>query len=146
MYGKVFTKMYEGSMVGAGADVFALWPYIIANADMQGMVELNPPLIAFKLGMTEAEVVNVISKFLAPDPRSRSKELEGRKLECVGEFLYHVVNFEYYRKIRNAEDRREAVRGAVEKHRKAKRGQPLAGEVENVRRWANGEQPDVTPQ
>lgn len=117
MYGKCFASMYEGSMMGKGPEVFAVWPYVLANASDEGFVELNPFLVGVKIGMKTEEVKGVIEEFLSPDPQSRSKELEGRKLEKLGEFLYRIVNHGYYRAIRNAEDRKEQNRLAQARYR-----------------------------
>ena len=66
---------------------------------------------------------------------------EGRKLERVGEFLYHIINYEYYRAIKNQADRREANRVAQATYRAKKKGEvglkngkPLKGEVEYLDR------------
>lgn len=128
--------MYEGSMVGMGPEFFAVWPYVIACADIDGNVELNPIVIGAKIGMKSEAVEKVIDKFMQPDPRSRSKVMEGRKLERIGEFTYRIVNYEFYRSLKRYEDRREQNRlsQAAFRERKAelkvfKRSKPLAGEV-----------------
>ncbi len=104
-------------MMGAGPEVFALWPYIISNCDKGGHLEINPKLVAAKIGMDQTSVEKIIERFCQPEPGSRSKVLEGRKLERCGEFLYRVVNYEYYRNIRNAEDRAESNRLAQARYR-----------------------------
>lgn len=131
-------------MMGAGPKVFAIWPYIIANADADGFVELNPKLMALLIGMTEEEVGDVIFGFLEPDAQSRTKRAEGRKLERVGEFMYRVVNFEKYQTMRTYEIRRAQNRAAAAKHRAKKKGAvlpkstPLAGEAAAVKGYQNG--------
>lgn len=109
--------MYKGSMYGAGPEVFAVWPYVIANANMEGVVELNPQEMANALGMTQNAVLEVISRFIQPDDKSRSKVKEGRKLERLGEYSYSIVNYAYYRAIRKEEDRREQNRMAAAVYR-----------------------------
>ncbi len=93
-------------MLGAGIAVFAVWNYIITKV-RDGHVEVNPKLLAFTLGGTEVEVRAALEFLESPDPNSRSKLEEGRRLVREGEFQYRVVNWEYYQKIRNEEDRRE---------------------------------------
>lgn len=121
MFGKCFSKMYRGSMRGKGPEVFALWPYIISNCDRYGFLELNPEIVAFEIGMPEDRVIAVLDGFLKPDPKSRRKELEGRKLERVEEYMYRVVNYEYYRSQKNVEDRRDSNREAAERYREKKK-------------------------
>jgi hypothetical protein len=98
--------MYEGSMVGSGINVFAVWNYIIVKA-RRGVVEINPKLLAFKLGGEEREVREALEFLQRPDPDSRSKLEEGRRIVREGEFQYRLVNWEHYDKIRNEADRRE---------------------------------------
>lgn len=116
MYGKIFETMYSGSMVGKGSPMFAVWGYVIANMKPERVaegrafgahVELNAKLLAFILGEKEEVVRGVIKRLCSPDPESRSKEEQGRRLIQLGEFDYRVVNGEHYRKLRTAEERRE---------------------------------------
>lgn len=100
--------MYEGSMVGAGCHVFAVWGYVIAKGHYDTeTVELNPRLLAFILGSTEIEIFKAIDFLCAPDVTSRSKVEEGRKLIRKGEFLYFIPNLKYYRDLFDEEARRE---------------------------------------
>lgn len=121
MFGKLFASMYAGSMYGAGPEVFAVWPYVIATADMTGVVELNSEMMANALGMTKERVESVIERFLQPDPKSRSKVKDGRKLERLGEYSYQIINYAHYRAIRTGEDRREQNRVAAAEYRVRKK-------------------------
>ena len=105
MYGKHFASAYTGSMLGAGADVFAVWGYCIANA-VGGQVELNPIHVAALIGMTPEAVERAVVFLCAPDPRSRSTAEEGRRLVREGTFACRMPNWEAYRAVRNEEERR----------------------------------------
>lgn len=105
-YGKHYASMYTGSMVGAGPCVFAVMGYIIANKDESGKVELNPPLLAYVLGATPEQVQSAIDYLMAPDPNSRTKTHDGRRIIRVGQFLYQVVNHDLYTRKRS-KDRTE---------------------------------------
>lgn len=106
MYGKLFSSAFTGSMLGAGADVFAVWAYVIA-ATIDSRVELNPRLLAAIIGMTEDRVNTAIEYLCAPDSRSRNKDMEGRRLIREGEFQFFVTGHTIYRKLRNEDERRE---------------------------------------
>ena len=106
MYGKHFESMYEGSMVGKGAVYFAVWGYVIAKA-RSGYVEINPVLLAAILGCEKEEVDRVVCDMQQPDLESRNKSHDGRKLVKEGQFQYYVPSHEYYRLMRNEEDKRE---------------------------------------
>lgn len=108
MFGKHFESMYQGSLVGSGAEVFAVWGYVISHMRPPTFtVELNPKLLAFILGEPEKEIESAIEVLCAPDPKSRTKGREGRRLVREGEYQYLVVNGAKYQAIRRAEERRE---------------------------------------
>jgi len=136
MYGKHFSSMYSGSMVGSGALIFAVMGYVVANMvpdkKVGAQVELNPKLLAAILGEPESDVSKAIDFLCSPDPHSRSKEAEGRRLVKLGEFDYRVVNGAKYRAIRDEEQRRESNRISQALSRARKRGLPLPGETAYV--------------
>ena len=121
LYGKVFGSLYEGSMLGAGVHVFALWPYCLARADARGIVEVNPKLAAVVLGCSVTEIEQALEYLQRPDPDSRSREEEGRRLVREGQFAYRIVNYLRYREIRDAEARREYQREWVKEKRANRR-------------------------
>lgn len=106
MYGKHFSSMYTGSMFGSGAEVFAVWGYVLAHA-MSSRVELNPMLVAAILGEPVELIEGAIDRLCSPDPRSRCKASEGRRLVKEGEFQYFVPSWEEYNRIRSREELRE---------------------------------------
>jgi len=106
MYGRAFESMYEGSMYGAGVAVFAVWGYVIAKGK-KGIIELNPKKLADTLGGTEKEIREAIEYLMKPDPNSRFKEEDGKRLVKEGQFQYRVPSWDKYEVIRNEEHRRE---------------------------------------
>ena len=105
MFGKWFAQTYTGSMFGAGPSVFAVWGYVVAHMYF-GTVELNPSVIAAALGDSRDNVERVLEYLCAPDPKSRSKIEEGRRLVREGEYLYRVPTGNLYRGMRDEHDRR----------------------------------------
>lgn len=132
MWGKHFASMYEGSMRGAGPEFFSVWGYVIShmvpNRNHGTTVDLNPGIIAFLIGMDEEVVAEKIAAMCQPDPKSRTKDEDGKKLVKISEYTYRVVNGDYYRSIRNEHDRREYQRIKQAQYRKKKKSQPLNGE------------------
>ncbi len=119
MYGKHFSSMYEGSMIGAGLNVFAVWGYIISHADFNdSCVEIHPKNLALILGCSREEIDKAMEYLLAPDPDSKSKEEDGRRLLKKGEYLYFVVNFKRYRSYKTTSDRRAYNREYMRSYRK----------------------------
>lgn len=133
MYGKIFESMYQGSMVGAGANVFALWPYVIANMrkdpKVGAQVDLNPKVLAFVFGNTEGDVRKAIEYLCSPDAHSTSKTEAGRRLIRMGEFAYRVVNGAAYMGMRSSDERREYQREKQAEYRAKKKNQSMREEV-----------------
>ncbi|MGA9851865.1 MAG: hypothetical protein WBR15_02920 [Gammaproteobacteria bacterium] len=94
-YGKHFECTYTGSLYGKGAEVFAVWGYVISHLRF-GYVELNPLRIASEIGMSPESVQKVIDFLCEPDPRSRTKTEDGRRLIRQGEFEYRSPTYEIY--------------------------------------------------
>lgn len=121
MWGKHYASMYTGSMRGKGSPFFAVWGYVISHfvpdRECGAWVELNAEIIAFLIGEREDVVRGVIDEMCQPDPKSRSQELDGRKLVSLGGFAYKVVNGAEYKAIRDEEDRREQNRINQKRHR-----------------------------
>lgn len=150
MFGKHFESMYEGSMYGAGVNVFAVWGYVIAKAQ-RSRVELNPRKLADTLGGSVKEIEEAIGYLCKPDAESRFKEHNGRRLVKEGEFQYFVPSHEYYRSIKSEEHRREYNRVKQAEYRakkmrdgknrplKQKKGGPLPGEAAFIVAEGNGD-------
>ena len=120
MYGKHFEGTYTGSMFGAGALVFAVWGYVIANT-RKSYVELNPNVLAAVIGdVTPAAVSKVLEFLCAPDPHSRSKKNEGRRLIREGQFMYYVPTYTDYNSIRDEGARKDYMRTYMRNYRQCK--------------------------
>jgi hypothetical protein len=122
MYGKHFASMYCGSMVGSGPVVFAVWGYIIANIHQKtGTVEINNKILSTILGCPETEIESAIKYLCSPDPNSRSKECDGKRLVKIGQFLYEIPTAKKYNSILNEEERREYNRVKKQESRQKQR-------------------------
>ncbi len=86
--------------------MFSVWAYIVANT-VKGRVELNPALLVAVIGCPRERIESAIEFLKSPDPRSRSKTHDGRRIIQEGEFQYFVPNHEHYRTICNEDERRE---------------------------------------
>jgi hypothetical protein len=133
LYGKHFSSMYTGSMIGAGFGPYAVMGYVISNQQPDKtvgfQVELNPKLLAAIFGEEESTVEKAIEFLCNPDPKSRTPAEEGRRLVRLGQFAYRVVNGIAYAHLRNEEQRREQNRAAQERWRKKKKPKAAAPEA-----------------
>jgi len=117
MFGKHFKQMYTGSMAGSGPVVFALWGYIISNADEEGNVEVNKRIVATAIGCSVEDIALALQFLQQPDPDSRSTEEQGKRLVQEGPFAYRIVTYQRYRLMRSNDDRREYMREYMRKYR-----------------------------
>ncbi len=137
--------MYQGSMIGAGAVVFAVMGFVISNqvpdADVGSQVELNPKLLAFILGEPEEKITEAIKFLCAKDDKSRTPDCDGRRLIKLGEYAYQVVNGATYNSMRNEDDRRRQNREAKRRERARvvalKKSKPSPGETDYVKTLEN---------
>jgi hypothetical protein len=147
MFGKHFASMYSGSLFGKPASVFAVLGYIISTMrpsrkDGQCYVELNPTLLAATFASTVDDMLAAINDLCSPDPRSRSKIDDGRRIVPldpemhVGPMQFRVVNGSKYRALRDEEERRTYLREAKRKERSSiksetvNHSQPQSSQVE----------------
>jgi hypothetical protein len=95
----VYSSIYDGTLMNKwpAAAVFAT---LLPLADKNGDIDLNPELIAFKTGWPIQELLKGIEQLMQPDPLSRTKDKEGRRLELIDPerpWGWHVVNHKLYR-------------------------------------------------
>ena len=85
-------------MRGAGSPVIALMAYCVAHAKPPvGEVEINVELVAFQIGDSVENIQKALDFLLADDPKSRQKSEGGKRLLKLGDFLYRLVNWQFYR-------------------------------------------------
>ena len=107
VYGKIFDRVFTGSMYGSGPVVFAVWAYVIANTEPPGVIELNPRLLAACIGTSTEDIKAALDYLTSPDDDSQNTAEQGRRLVQISGLMYQVVSFDKYRKLQSAEDRRE---------------------------------------
>ena len=144
MFGKLFESLFTGSMVGAGAPVFAVWAYVVANQkpdrNVGAQVELNPKLLSFVIGEPEESIRAAIDFLCSADPNSRTPNKDGRRLVKLGTFDYQVVNGAKYMAIRDEEKRRQQNRTAQRTFRAKLSKTPAEKQFEET-----GQMPDERP-
>lgn len=119
MYVKLFASMFEGSLYGK-RDQILVFTYLLAKADAEGVADLHPSVISGALGMPIADVKAALVALESPDPESRTPDEEGRRITRMDthrDWGWRLVNYEKYRQIRHAEDRKEQNREAAKKYR-----------------------------
>ena len=131
-------------MIGKGAVYFAVWGYVISKTK-KSRVELNPTLLAVIIGEDRADIERALDDMQQPDPESRNKACEGRKLVKEGAFQYYVPSHEFYRKIMDEDQRREYNRERQARHREKERQRQARERESGIKAGADhGEYPTST--
>lgn len=129
-WGKIYTSMFQRSMVGSGAACFALWSYCIANArPPSGIIELNPMVLGAIFGEKPETMQSALKKLCSADKDSFTKGLNGQRLVCVSGHTYRMVNWKLYRGPRSSEELREYYRVKQQEHRARKKAAKIKLQV-----------------
>lgn len=122
MYGKIFAKIYEGTLYGKW-EALVTFQQMIVLCDADGMIDMTPQAIASRTSIPLEIIEKGIAVLEAPDPYSRTPEQEGRRIERIDAHRpwgWHIVNHAKYAALQDAETVRAQTRERVRKHRAAK--------------------------
>jgi hypothetical protein len=100
-----------------------VWITMLALADKDGHVAASIPGLAHAAHVTREECEAALSTFLAPDPDSRTKEYEGRRIE-IADGGWIVLNRGKYRELRTDKQIADAER---QKRHRAQEEERLGG-------------------
>lgn len=102
-YAKLFSSILTSTIWGEDHATVRVWIAMLASADAGGVVEGSIPGFARVACVTREEMESALARFLAPDPDSRTKTNEGRRLETIdGGWL--ILNYKDYRSKGQAQD------------------------------------------
>lgn len=127
MFAKIFRSLWEGSMRGL-PDVQLVWIFLLAHADRDGVVDVHPRAIAEATGLSAERVRTALETLESPDDESRSEAERGRRITRLDDHRdwgWIIVNYEYYRNLRDAETQRQATARRVRIHRLRKAGHDI---------------------
>ncbi len=79
---------------------------MLAIADAFGNVFAAIPGLASVSNVSIESTEKAVANLLAPDPYSRTKDFEGRRIEAI-DGGWHIINYGKYRKMMDEEERRE---------------------------------------
>jgi len=116
--------MFRGSLYGKWQAIVTFQQMIIL-ADQDGTVDFTPDALAATTSIPLNILQEGIALLEAPDSSSRTPDEEGRRIVLIDParpWGWHIVNYQKYRSIRTAEDRREYHRQYW--HKRKGSGQP----------------------
>ena len=100
-----------------------VWMTLLAMADKNGEVQASIPGLA-NIARVDVEACRTAIKiFESPDPDSRTKDEDGRRIQEI-KGGWHILNHEYYRELGSEEDQR---RKAAERQRRYRERQKRNG-------------------
>lgn len=120
MYGKIFASMYDGTLrVNWKAMVTLQQMIILANVD--GVVDMSPHALHGRTGIPLDIIEEGLTALEAPDPHSRTKEFDGRRIERLDahrDWGWILLNYQKYRNLASQDEKREADRVRLAEKRK----------------------------
>lgn len=105
-FAKLFSSIIHSTVWQEDLHVKVTWVTMLAMKDRHGVVHASVPGLAKAAGVTLAQCEVALDKFLSPDPYSRSKEAEGRRIEAV-DGGWRLINHKKYRDMMADDERRE---------------------------------------
>lgn len=120
MFAKVFGQIFDSS-IAEDYNCRRMFIDMLVLADSDGVVDMTIEAISRRTNVPLAEVEKYITELQEPDPASRSKKEDGRRLILVDPqrgWGWQVVNYRHYRQIRDEEARRSYFRDVKRKQRK----------------------------
>jgi hypothetical protein len=105
-YTKLFQSIVTSSIWSEDDRTRIIWITMLALANQHGEVEASVPGLAKLASVPVEDVEAALRRLAAPDPYSRTKEFEGRRIEAI-DGGWRVLNHAKYRAKASAEDRRE---------------------------------------
>lgn len=121
MFVKLFSQILDSS-IADNRQLRHFFTDLLLCADAKGYVVMTESAIARRIGATLEEVQWGLRELSSPDPRSKTPDNEGRRIEPLdgSGYGWKILNYEMYRAMRDAEQLREATRIRVQKHRAKK--------------------------
>lgn len=122
MYGKIFAKIYEGTLYGKW-EALVTFQQLIVLCDADGIVDMTPHAIAARTSIPLKIIQKGIDILQNPDPFSRTPGQEGRRIELIDAHRpwgWHIVNHAKYQHMQDSDTIRHQTRERVRKHRETK--------------------------
>ena len=127
-YTPVFSSVFDGTLHGKWPQT-GVWLALLAMADRHGCIDRTPQAIASDIGIQVGELIVCIDEFMQPDPMSRTRDCDGRRLVLIDPdrpWGWRLVNHARYReKARlQAKDSERTTSGADAQRKRESRMSP----------------------
>jgi len=95
-YTPLDSAFLTSTLLREGPDVVAVWMLVLASADKLGESSMQPSIAASLLRIDDERAEAAFARLSAPDPRSRNKECEGRRIVPRDDGRWFVVSHQRY--------------------------------------------------
>jgi hypothetical protein len=119
-YAKLFSQIIHSTIWREDKATKVLWVTMLAMADKDGVVEASLPGLADAARIELEECLTGLQVLMNPDPYSRTKDFDGRRIMEV-DGGWALLNYPKYRAIKSEEEVREKNRQKVADWRASKR-------------------------
>lgn len=113
---KLFASITDSSIWSENNETRILWVTMLAMSDQFGRIYAAVPGLAHRARLSIQETEIGLRRFLAPDPFSRCKDNDGRRIEEI-DGGWRLLNYFHYRELRDQDVRREQNRLAKQRQR-----------------------------
>jgi hypothetical protein len=131
--GLSFTKLSSSivaSSIWQEADsIRIVWITLLAMGDQFGRIHASIPGLAHIARVSIADTEKALAVFLGPDPYSRNKDHDGRRIEAM-DGGWRLINYKLHRDARDPESRREQNKAAAARKREKEKtnSQPIVSQ------------------
>jgi hypothetical protein len=115
-YAKLFSSIITSTIWETDSDTTKVFCTMLAMADANGIVEGSIPGLATMARVPLEKAEAALRLLMSPDPYSRSKECEGRRIDEI-DGGWRFINYEKYRNKRDSEEKRAQDRDRQKRHR-----------------------------
>ena len=115
-YTKLSNAIVTSTVWREPATTRVVWITMLALADQHGEVQASVPGLADLARVSIAECEAALATFLAPDPYSRTKDHDGRRIEAI-DGGWELLNHKKYRHLYSDDERREHTAERVRRFR-----------------------------
>ena len=134
MYGKIFSEIFDSSLVQYEGDTIYVFMCLIVLTDSEGYVRMNPIALANRIRKPVEAVEKAIANLEKPDSSSSNPEYEGRRIIPLKELTggqenrgWWIVSHKKWREVAKRMDRSQKTKERVTKWREAQE-EPLEPE------------------
>lgn len=127
---KLWASILESSIWSEPVENRVVWITMLTMADRNGFVGASVDGLARRANVSIDAVRAALATFQQPDPNSRNKDNDGRRIEEVPRG-WHILNYTYFRDLRDEQARMEYERARKADQRR-RAAQPMSQDVRDT--------------